>query len=104
MIVARDWRRLIVKMDAITVFLLVCISSLLAAYEINVFLVLFADLAYSRQMQLMCQNFLMSSSRTFVWRRRRRRRERAAQRYWIGPGRTRSWWDNFASKVVPPEE
>ena len=91
-------------MNALTVFLFVCISTLLAAYEINVFLVLFADLVYSRQVQLMRQNFLMSSSRTLVWRRRRRRRERAARRYWIRPGSTRSWWDNFVSNVVPPEE
>ena len=91
---------MIVKMDTLTVFLLLYISSLLAAYEINLFLVFCADLAYTRQVQLMCQNFIISSSRTFVWRRRHRRHDIAARRYWIRPGRTHSWWDNFISNVV----
>ena len=39
-----------------------------------------------------------------VLRRRQYRCQRAARRYWIRPGRTRSWWDNFVSNVVPSEE
>ena len=64
----------------------------------------FANLAYTRQLQLMCQNFIISSSRTFVWRRCRKRCDIAARRYWIRPGRTCSSWDNFVSNVVPSEE
>ena len=81
MIVAHDWRRLIVNVDALTMFLLVCISSLLATYEINVFVVLFAYLTYSKQMQLMRQNFIGSSSDKFLSRRLHRRCERVAFRY-----------------------
>ena len=44
------------------------ISSLLVAYESNVFLVLFADTQDECRCQCMCQNFLMSSSRTLVSR------------------------------------
>ena len=33
-----------------------------------------------------------------VFKRRRRRR------YWVRPGRTRAWWDNFIAEVVVPEE
>ena len=27
-----------------------------------------------------------------------------ARRFWIGPGRTSAWWDNFVSQTVVPEE
>ena len=27
-----------------------------------------------------------------------------ATRFWIGPGRTSAWWDNFVSQTVVPEE
>ena len=27
-----------------------------------------------------------------------------ARRFWIWPGRTSAWWDNFVSKTVVPEE
>ena len=27
-----------------------------------------------------------------------------ARRFWIRPGRTSAWWDNFVSQTVVPEE
>ena len=94
-----------IKMDALAVaFLLVIISRVLAAYELNLFLLFVTKLAYSREVQ-MYQHCLMSSSNTFVLRRRHRYRcQRATRRYWIRLGRTRSLWNNFVSNVVSPEE
>lgn len=36
--------------------------------------------------------------------RRRRRRERKWRRFWIRPGRTSTWWDNFVCGIVVEEE
>lgn len=31
-------------------------------------------------------------------------RQRHRRRFWVRPGRTASWWENFEMEVVPPEE
>lgn len=31
-------------------------------------------------------------------------RYRAPRRYWVKPGRSRAWWDNFVANIVPMEE
>ena len=63
------------------------------------------ELEYSREVNLIVSLFLMSSNE-FVLRRHQSccNWERAAWRYWTRPGRTRSWWSNFVSNVVPAEE
>ena len=73
---------------------------------LNKFFLMFAtELEYSREVNLIVSLFLMSSNE-FVLRRHQSccNWERAAWRYWTRPGRTRSWWSNFVSNVVPAEE
>lgn len=68
-------------MDAIEAFLLVLVSNLLAAYQLNLFLLLLVELSYSRERLI------------YVMKRPRSRHQRAER-----------WWDNFVNGVVPPEE
>ena len=36
--------------------------------------------------------------------RKKRRRERQQTQFWIRPGRTSAWWDNFVNGIVVEEE
>ena len=71
-------------MNMLAVFLLVFISNVLAAHELNIFLMFATELAYSREMNLMLtQHYLMDSSSELVLRARQSRRyQRAVRRYW----------------------
>ena len=63
------------------------------------------ELAYSREVNLIVSQYLMTSNE-FVLRRHQNccHCKRAAWWYWTRPGRTCSWWSNLVSNVVPAEE
>ena len=71
-------------MNTLAVFLLVFISNVLAAHELNIFLVFATELAYSREMNLMLtQHYLISSSSELVLRTHQScHYQRAVWRYW----------------------
>ena len=90
------------KMDAFTAsMLLFFVSSVFAAYQLNMILLLEAELRYRRERLRMYLEYLNSSGLIV---RCRVRKPRAPRRFWVKPGRTRSWWDSFVSNIVPPEE
>ena len=74
-------------------------ANLLALYQVYLVLVLSLKLAHART--TLWVQYLESTQ--FVMRRPRRHRRRE-RRFWIKPGRTSMWWDNFINDVVPPEE
>ena len=82
--------------------LLLLILTVLATYQLNLFLLLLEQVVHRRRQLSIYQDYLSSSS--FVMRRRRVHKYRVPLRFWIKPGRTRSWWDSFASNIVPSEE
>ena len=71
-------------MNTLAVFLLVFILNVLAAYELNIFLVFATELTYSRELNLMLtQHYLMGSSSELVLRTCQScRYQREVQRYW----------------------
>ena len=91
------------KMDVFTAsMLLFFISGVFAAYQLNMFLLLEAELAYRRERLRMYLEYLNSPG--LIMRRRRVRKPRAPCRFWVKPGRTRSWWGSCVSNILPPEE
>ncbi|XP_056157048.1 putative nuclease HARBI1 [Lampris incognitus] len=57
-----------------------------------------AAAAYVRRRQLIVQAICDNP------RIQRRRQPRKRRRFWVKPGRTSAWWDNFVNEVVVPEE
>ena len=68
----------------------------------NMFLLLEAELTYRRERLSMYLEYLNSPG--LIVRRRQVHKPRAPRRFWVKPGRTRSWWDSFVSNIVPLEE
>ena len=92
-------------MDSSNLLVLVrCMAILLALYEVYIVLLLLLSLEHERTKLQMVQ--LLDSSSQLARRKSRhnRRIERQPQRYWVKPGRTSSWWDNFLNNEVPIEE
>ena len=91
------------KMDAFTaLMLLFFVLSVVAAYQLNMFLLLEAELTYGRERLRMYLEYLNSPG--LIVSRCRVHKPRGPRRFWVKPGRTRSWWDSFVSNIVPPED
>ena len=90
------------QMAVLEAVLLVLLSNLLAIYQLNLLLLLLLELSYSSE-RLIYLDYINSSSK-LVMRRPRYRHQRAPSRFWIKPGKTQVWWDNFVNNVVPREE
>ena len=69
---------------------------LIACLEVNLLLV-----SHRRKAILMRH---IAFSRTSYRRFGSNTRLARARRFWIRPGRTSAWWDNFVSQTVDPEE
>lgn len=83
--------------------LLVIIYNILVAYQLN-FFILLIELQHSRALWMQVQCNVLCSRNQLILRPSRAKRSRAPRRFWVKPGRTRSWWDSFSSNIVPPEE
>ena len=89
------------KMAAL-VAILILVANLIAVLEANLLLLVVTQIHYSREVNA-CWEMIGTSSWQ-VLRRPRLRSLRGPRRYWIRPGRTRAWWDNFITNVVVPED
>lgn len=90
------------KMDPNSQLVLVSfMANILALYEAYVILLFLLKLEHERTKLMMAQ--YQDSASQLVMRRPLHHRRRP-RHYWIKPGRTCSWWDNFLANVVPPEE
>ena len=69
---------------------------LIACLEVNLLLV------SHRRKAILMQH--ITFSRTSYRRFGSNTRLARARRFWIRPGRTSAWWDNFVSQTVDPEE
>ena len=78
------------------------LMNLVALCEINAILIVVCEINYLwlRFQYLDC---ICAPNRMAI-RSTRFRGERRDRRFWMRPGRTRAWWDNFVSNVVLPEE
>ena len=79
--------------------LVALLYSLISTSQLTYLLINLHSTFYYRGRQRLAQIFASSSQR-----RRIRARQRRPRRFWIRPGRTRVWWDNFMDDVVVPEE
>ena len=76
------------------------IVSLAAVYQLNILLMYVnATMYYIRRRKIMT---MAISGRCY--RRCKKGRVINPRRYWVRPGRTHVWWDNFLDDVVVPEE
>ena len=46
----------------------------------------------------------LPAAQTAIVKRLGKKGERRKRRFWIRPGRTSAWWDDFVSEIVLPEE
>ena len=74
---------------------------LIACLELNLALFNLSLVSYRRRTILMRE---IVFSRTSYRRFGSNTRLARARRFWIRPGRTSAWWDNFVSQTVVPEE
>ena len=85
--------------------LLWLISRLLACVQLNVAL-LNAEISYARRRLNICKLFTLSTGQN-GWRRqllKRAGKKCCPRRFWVRPGRTSAWWDNFVNQIVIAEE
>ena len=73
---------------------------LISVYQLNCLLMYVNSAVYYLWKRRMSQILVLSGHR----RRRTRWRQLRPRRFWIRPGRTKAWWDNFITDVVVPEE
>jgi hypothetical protein len=95
-------------MDAIHIskcmaILLGLISSLIACIQLHVTMLLNVHGEYLRKRINIMKMFSVSTSQKIVLKRLKKKPARP-RRFWVRPGRTSAWWDNFASQTVVPEE
>ena len=77
--------------------LLGLISSLLACMQLNVAL-LNAEISYARRRLGICKLFALSTAQNGRQNQTRRARKQCRpRRFWVRPGRTSAWWDNFVN-------
>ena len=88
------------KSQLVLVSFVASLSALYKAY-MYVILMLLLKLEHERTKLMLAQ--YQDSTSQLVMRRPLHHRRRP-RHYWIKPGRTCSWWDNFLTNVVPPEE
>ena len=77
--------------------LLGLISSLLACMQLNVAL-LNAEISYARRRLDVCKLFTLSTGQNGQQKQLKRVGKQSRSRgFWVRPGRTSVWWDNFAN-------
>ena len=77
--------------------LLGLISSLLACMQLNV-AILNAEISYARRRLDICKLFTLSTGRNGRQKQLKRvEKQCRPRRFWVRPGRTSAWWDNFVN-------
>ena len=82
--------------------LLGLISSLIASIQLHVTILNVLGEYLRKRMNIM-KMLSVSTSQKIVLKRLNKKPARP-RRFWVRPGRTSAWWDNFASQTVVPEE
>ena len=82
--------------------LLGLISSIIACIQLHV-TILNVHGEYMRKRMNIMKMLSVSTSQKIVLKRLKKNPARP-RRFWVRPGRTSAWWDNFASQTVVPEE
>ena len=77
--------------------LLAILSCLLMLQEINLFMIHYYTTLYHQRHNILSQ--LADSGG-----RKHPRRNRKTRRFWVRPGRTSAWWDNFMNGIVLEQE
>ena len=88
--------------EAILAVLFLLIASLLTIHQLNYLLITVNELGRANVRKKMEQ--LIHSSGCSKTTRCYRGRVCKPRQFWIRPGRTCMWWDNFIKDVVVPEE
>ena len=89
----------------ITSVIIWLISSILACMELNVAL-LNAKISYARRRLDIFKLFCSLSTGQNVRQKQLKRagKQHRPRRFWVRPGRTSAWWDNFVNQIVIAEE
>lgn len=82
--------------------LLGLISSLIACIQLHVTMLNLHGEYLKKRMNMM-KVLSVSSSQKIVLKRLKKKPPRP-RRFWVRPGRTSAWWDNFSRQIVVPEE
>ena len=90
------------KMREVVAVLVSLLPSLISVYQLNSLLLFLNTTVYQRIVRQVSRSITFSRH-NFV-SRGRVCKQRWQRRYWVRPGRTRVWWDNFVNEVVVPEE
>ena len=84
--------------------LLRLISSPLACMQLIVAL-LNAEISYARRRLDICKLFTLSTGQNGRQKQLKRAGKQCLpRRFWVRPGRTSAWWDNFVNQIVIAEE
>ena len=81
---------------AVVLIILLC---LISSLQLNANLLYLNTVIYN-QRKTICSQIATAPNKI----KKKRRKERRSRCFWIRPGRTSAWWDNFVSDVVVAEE
>ena len=81
--------------------LLIIVICLMSALQLNCLLLCFNSMIYRTKKNRLCQIAHLSNNSMM---RRKRRAQKRRRQFWIRPGRTSAWWDNFVNGIVVEEE
>ncbi len=73
------------------------IACIVAVYQLNCLLLHLRNVQFHKRKQL------LQVTSTSI-RKLKRKKTYKERRFWIKPGRTSAWWDNFVAGIVIPEE
>ena len=94
---SRKFKQLAADRRQIASVLLGLISSLLACMQLNV-AQLNAEISYARRRLDICKLFTLSTGQNGRQKQLKRVGEQCRpRRFWVRPGRTSAWWDNFVN-------
>ena len=85
---------------ALVAMILIVLICLISAFQLNGNLLYLSNVLYYQQRQKILMQMAVSCHRNKI-KTKNKRRER---RFWIRPGRTSAWWDNFVADIVVAEE
>ena len=80
--------------------LFIVLVNLLLIQKLNLVMIREYTTIYHQRRQILCQLALFNG----IKHRRRTMKRRRHRRFWVRPGRTTAWWDNFVTGIVIEEE
>ena len=78
---------------------------LIAALQLNLVLICRQVAFYQQRIRGICQLMMTTTNNTSSRSRiNKSKKKRQARRFWVRPGRTQVWWQNFLNNIVVDEE